>query len=112
GLIIFVSWRIHPRVQVSASYCMMDCMPTPMWLISMLMLVSLSPHALADAAPAGSSEADQLRGSYGPYRANNDLLYFHLDVRVDPEKTVISGKNTVRFRMLKDDKRIQLDLDS
>ena len=44
-----------------------------------------------------------LRGEYGPNRANNDLLYYHLDVRVDPVKQAISGKNTIRFRMLKDD---------
>ncbi|MGH9930682.1 MAG: hypothetical protein ACREA9_15850, partial [Pyrinomonadaceae bacterium] len=56
------------------------------------------------------SRADLLRGEYGLYRANNDLLYYHLDIRVDPEKKFISGKNTVRFRMLKDDTRIQLDL--
>jgi hypothetical protein len=31
-------------------------------------------------------------------------------VRVDPDKKWISGKNTVRFKMLKDDTRIQLDL--
>jgi hypothetical protein len=56
------------------------------------------------------SRADLLRGAYGPYRANNDLLSYHLDVRVDPVKTSISGKNTIRFRMVKDDTRIQLDL--
>ncbi len=38
------------------------------------------------------------------------MLYYHLDVRVDPVKQAISGKNTIRFRMLKDDARIQLDL--
>src|SRR5882724_6547037 len=53
---------------------------------------------------------DLLRGAYGPYRANNDLLFYHLDIRVDPEKKTISGKNTIRFKMLKDDTRIQLDL--
>ncbi|MGP8174619.1 MAG: M1 family metallopeptidase [Terracidiphilus sp.] len=53
---------------------------------------------------------DFLRGAYGPYRANNDLLYYHLDIRVDPDKQFISGKNTIRFRMLKDGARIQLDL--
>jgi aminopeptidase N len=53
---------------------------------------------------------DLLRGAYGPYRANNDLLSYHLDVRVDPEKKTIAGKNTVRFRMLRDGRRIQLDL--
>ena len=51
-----------------------------------------------------------LRGAYGPYRANNDLLSYHLDVRVDPEKKTIAGKNTIRFKMLQDGTRIQLDL--
>jgi aminopeptidase N len=51
-----------------------------------------------------------LRGAYGPYRANNDLLYYHLDVRVDPATQLISGKNTIRFKMLADGTRIQLDL--
>lgn len=53
---------------------------------------------------------DMLRGAYGPFRANNDLLYYHLVVRVDPEHKSLSGRNTVRFRMLKDGSRIQLDL--
>ena len=52
----------------------------------------------------------QLRGEYGRYRANNDLLYYHLDIRVTPETRSIRGKNTIRFRMLRDDNRIQLDL--
>ena len=56
------------------------------------------------------TRADVLRGEYGRYRANNDLLYYHLDVRVDPQKKWIAGKNTIRFKMLKDDTRIQLDL--
>ena len=60
--------------------------------------------------PSAPTRADILRGAYGQYRANNDLLFYHLDVRVDPEKKFISGKNTIRFKMLKDDKRIQLDL--
>jgi aminopeptidase N len=56
------------------------------------------------------TRADILRGEYGRYRANNDLLFYRLDVRVDPEKKSIAGKNTIRFKMLKDDSRIQLDL--
>ena len=63
-------------------------------------------------APAAPSRADILRGEYGPYRANNDLLFYHLDIRVDPEKKFISGKNTIRFKMLSDAARIQLDLHS
>lgn len=60
--------------------------------------------------PTAPTRADILRGAYGQYRANNDLLFYHLDVRVEPEKKFISGKNTIRFKMLKDDTRIQLDL--
>jgi aminopeptidase N len=56
------------------------------------------------------TKADILRGAYGPYRANNHLLFYHLDVRVDPDRKFLSGKNTIRFKMLKDDTRIQLDL--
>jgi aminopeptidase N len=62
--------------------------------------------------PPPPTHADILRGEYGPYRANNDLLWYHLDVRVDPEKKFISGKNSIRFKMLKDGTRIQLDLHS
>jgi len=53
---------------------------------------------------------DHLRGEYGRYRANNDLLHYELDVRVDPDKKTVSGKNAIRFKMLKDDTRIQLEL--
>ena len=63
-----------------------------------------------DAAAPLPTRYDFLRGAYGPFRANNDLLYYHLDIRVDPEKQWVSGKNTIRFKMLKDGTRIQLDL--
>jgi len=54
--------------------------------------------------------AEQLRGEYGRFRANNDLLYYHLDIRIDPEAETIRGKTQMRFRMLADDQRLQLDL--
>jgi len=68
---------------------------------------STPPRSRGQGEP---TKADLLRGAYGPYRANNDLLFYHLDIRIDPEKKLISGKNTIRFKMLKDDTRIQLDL--
>jgi aminopeptidase N len=76
----------------------------------MFILLLLTCGAAAQPAQAPPSHADILRGAYGRYRANNDLLSYHLDVRVDPEKKFLSGKNTIRFRMLQDDTRIQLDL--
>jgi aminopeptidase N len=78
-----------------------------------LLLARAPQQAVRSAAPAPKvefSDADRLRGSYGPYRANNDLLYYHLDVRVDPEKQFLKGKNLIRFKMLDDGTRIQLDL--
>jgi aminopeptidase N len=57
-----------------------------------------------------TEQSTLLRGAYGPYRENNDLVYYHLDVRVDPEKKTIAGKNTIRFKMLRDGTRIQIDL--
>jgi aminopeptidase N len=71
-----------------------------------------APPTQTPQTPAAPTRADILRGAYGQYRANNDLLFYHLDVRVDPEKKFLSGKNTIRFKMLKDDTRIQLDLHS
>jgi len=72
-----------------------------------------SQSATATATPQTAKEpthSDLLMGSYGPYRANNDLLFYHLDLRVDPEKKFLSGTNTVRFKMLQDGTRIQLEL--
>jgi len=72
-------------------------------------VAQVTPAAPASAPPALSG-GDKLLGSYGPYRANNDLLYYHLDVRIDPIKQFLSGSNAIRFRMLEDGNRIQLDL--
>jgi aminopeptidase N len=85
--------------------------------VAAFMAAQTSPSTPQQAATPSRSRnhgeptrADILRGAYGPYRANNDLLFYHLDIRVDLEKKFISGKNTIRFKMLKDDRRIQLDL--
>jgi aminopeptidase N len=90
-------------------------------LVVLLALFGAQLHAqtAAPAAPAAAAflpterpptRADFLRGEYGRYRANNDLLFYDLDVRVDPVAKSITGRNTIRFRMLRDDTRIQLDL--
>src|SRR5882672_4136379 len=93
-----------------------------MQVIAILFLITFSAGAVPAQTPnrnatppspaiaSAPTSADILRGSYGQYRSNNDLLFYHLDIRVDPEKKSVSGKNTIRFKMLKDDTRIQLDL--
>jgi aminopeptidase N len=89
----------------------------------LIVLGSIDASPLAQAQPpAGQANraqapalrpptrADILRGEYGRHRANNDVLHYTLDVRVDPEKKHLAGTNTIRFRMLEDDTRIQIDL--
>ncbi len=56
------------------------------------------------------TRAEILRGEYGRFRANNDLLSYRLDVRVNPEQKFLRGSNQIRFRMLRTDSRIQLEL--
>jgi len=73
-------------------------------------IIGLSATAIFAQAPKAVSHADILRGEYGPYRANNDLISYGLDIRIDPDKKIVSGKNAITFKMLKDDTRIQLDL--
>ena len=53
---------------------------------------------------------DSLRGSYGPFRENYDILGYELDIAVDVPARMIRGANAIRFRMLADGSRIQLDL--
>jgi aminopeptidase N len=53
---------------------------------------------------------DLLRGTYGPYRANNDLLSYNLRIRADPDTKLIKGENEIAFRMLQEGTRIQLEL--
>ncbi len=76
--------------------------------LSLFVLVTLA--TAQSPSPQAPSRADILRGEYSQWRANNDLLSYDLDIRIDPEKKTISGKNTIRFKMLKEDTRIQLDL--
>ena len=53
---------------------------------------------------------DTLRGSITPEREWWDLTYYHLDIKVDPDKKFISGSNTVGYKVLKSNKMMQIDL--
>ncbi len=72
--------------------------------------LSFKREATAITLPLPVPRAKQLRGAYGPFRANNDLLSYRLRVRVDPTAKSIRGDNQIRFRMLAEAKRIQIDL--
>ncbi len=56
------------------------------------------------------TEQDTLRGSITPEREWWNLNYYHLDVAVDPDKKFISGSNTIRYKVLKKNQVLQVDL--
>ena len=53
---------------------------------------------------------DTLRGSITHEREWWDLTYYHLDIKVEPDKKFISGSNTVGYKVLKSYKTMQIDL--
>ena len=57
-----------------------------------------------------TNRQDTLRGSITPERAWWDLTYYHLDIKVEPDKKFISGSNTVGYKVLESNKIMQIDL--
>lgn len=56
------------------------------------------------------SRQDTLRGSITKERAWWDLIYYHLDIAVDPAQQTITGSNEVVYKVLKEGKTMQIDL--
>ena len=53
---------------------------------------------------------DTLRGSITKERAWWDLKYYHLDIKVNPADSTISGSNTIRYKVLQSYNQMQIDL--
>jgi len=53
---------------------------------------------------------DTLRGSITKERAWWDLQFYHLNVRVQPQDSTISGSVTVRYKVLQPSQTLQIDL--
>lgn len=53
---------------------------------------------------------DTLRGSITPERSWWDLIYYHLDIAVNPSDSTINGINTVTYRVIRTGDIMQIDL--
>jgi aminopeptidase N len=53
---------------------------------------------------------DTMRGSITTERAWWDLKKYHLEIKVNPVDSTISGSNTIRYQVLKSYNRMQIDL--
>jgi aminopeptidase N len=83
-------------------------------LFTALLLVYGCTSSLMFAQSAIASnftKQDSLRGSITPERSWWDLSYYHLDIKVDPQRQFISGTNTVHYKVLHNSTaRMQIDL--
>ncbi|MFT7431755.1 MAG: hypothetical protein ACI971_002224, partial [Colwellia sp.] len=53
---------------------------------------------------------EQLRGSITLERMWWDLIHYHLNVKVDPETKLFSGKNIMTYNVLAKGERLQIEL--
>jgi len=77
---------------------------------SNIIVMQHDPNLLLNEQALQHSKKHVQWGTYGELRENNDLLHYDLTLRVDPERQYIGGNNKIRFKMLKDDNKIQIDL--
>jgi aminopeptidase N len=81
-------------------------------IIFIAFLISNNANAqglLAKSNPVFTHQ-DTLRGSITKERAWWDVKYYHLDIKVNPADSTISGSNTIRYKVLNSYNRIQIDL--
>lgn len=53
---------------------------------------------------------DSLQGGLRPERTNFDVQRYDLNIKIDPEKKLISGYNDITFKVVENTSKIQLDL--
>ncbi len=77
---------------------------------TVIQLVFDSSRVNPEEAKMVFTKADTLRGSYGPYRQNNDILFYDLVIKVSITEKYINGYNEIQFKMIDDGDQIQIDL--
>ena len=74
------------------------------------LLIALTLGIFSFSQAQNFTEQDTLRGSITPEREWWDLNYYHLDINVEPDEKYISGRNTIRYKVLKPHQVLQVDL--
>jgi len=74
----------------------------------------ISNNTTAQGLLKGNSEhftrQDSLRGSITKERIWWDVKYYHLDIKVNPSDSTITGSNTIKYQVLQEYNRMQIDL--
>ena len=79
-------------------------------LIAFLISNGIQAQGLLDKSQTVFTHQDTLRGSITKERIWWDLKYYHLDIKVNPAEKTIVGSNSVRYSVLSQSNRLQIDL--
>lgn len=78
--------------------------------IAFLITNTTNAQGLMGKSETVFTHQDTLRGSITKERAWWDVKYYHLDIKVNPSDSTISGSNTIRYKVLNSYNRMQIDL--
>jgi aminopeptidase N len=78
--------------------------------ISVFISNSAKAQALLEGEVVPFTRQDTLRGSITKERLWWDVKYYHLDIKVNPSDSTITGSNTIKYEVLQEYSRMQIDL--
>lgn len=79
-------------------------------IFSLILGIGFSLNAQLLTNKSDFTKADTLRGSLRPERTAFDMLKYDLYLKINPEQKSISGYNAITFKVLENQKVMQLDL--
>lgn len=78
--------------------------------ISFLFLNGINAQGLLNKSEQKFTRQDTLRGSITKERAWWDLKKYHLDIKVNPADSTITGSNTIQYQVVQEYNSMQIDL--
>lgn len=79
-------------------------------IISSLLSTNSASAELFSKRAIDDHQQNIFRGTITPERAWWDLTHYNLDIAVDPESKSIAGTNTMKYKVLSESKRLQIEL--
>jgi aminopeptidase N len=78
--------------------------------IAFASITSINAQGLLSKSNVVFIRQDSLRGSITRERAWWDVKYYHLNIKVNPSDSTITGSNTIRYKVIDEYNRMQIDL--
>ena len=78
--------------------------------IAFASITSINAQGLLSKSNVVFIRQDSLRGSITKERAWWDVKYYHLNIKVNPSDSTITGSNTIRYKVINEYNRMQIDL--